>query len=105
MKVRRPEVEVVETDVRSRKVVTREPSKKGSYVMDYKTSHVFPADDTEWKRIHRANDRDNYVMVTQFRFQPTTGKLCFDATDCLHNAGRFVNHVLRGASLKPMCPM
>ena len=46
-----------------------------------------------------------YTIQTAFEVKPGSGRLCFDATDRFHHAGRYINHVVKGANLKPVKPV
>ena len=104
-KVERPKVEVVSTPETGRGVVARERIVKGVYVCEYKTSSVYPAQDREPDQVHSRNARGLYVMESAFEVKPGSGRLCFDATDRFHHPGRYINHVTKGANLKPMKPV
>ena len=103
-KVMRPKVEVVVIEETGRGVVARERITKGSYVCEYKTSSVYPANDDEKDQHHATNTRGMYIMETAFKVDPASGRLCFDATNRLHHPGRYINHVTRGLNLKPSSP-
>ena len=102
--VQRPKVEVVATAETGRGVVARERIHKGAYVCEYKTSSVFPAKSVEEDARHAQNTRGMYIMETSFEVKRGSGRLCFDATDSLHHPGRFINHVAKGANVKPAKP-
>ena len=80
-------------------MVAKENIGKGRYVCEYKTSVVFPAKDS-CDEEHTM--KSTYVMQTAFEVKPGGGKLCFDATNRFHHPGRYINHVAKGANLKPM---
>ena len=104
-KVQRPKVEVVTIPETGRGVVAREKIAKAAYVCEYKTSKVYPAQDREPDRLHDRNARGMYTIQTAFEVKPGSGRLCFDATDRFHHTGRYINHVVKGANLKPVKPV
>ena len=95
---------MVATAETGRGVVARERIQKGAYVCEYKTSSVFPAKSVEEDARHAQNTSGMYIMETTFEVKRGSGRLCFDATDRLHHPGRFINHVAKGANVKPAKP-
>ena len=95
---------MVATAETGRGVVARERIHKGAYVCEYKTSSVSPAKSVEEDARHAQNTRGMYIIETSFEVKRGSGRLCFDATDSLHHPGRFINHVAKGANVKPAKP-
>ena len=84
--------------------MARELIAKGVYICEYKTSLVFPAKSDEQDECHACNTRGMYIMETALEVERGSGRLCFDATDRLHHPGHYINHMTRGANVKPANP-
>lgn len=78
---------------------------KGQYVCEYHTSEIYPASQRK-KLVERyaASGEGDYICEVR------TGRgdskwMCFDATRCYHQYGRYANHASKGCNIKPSAPV
>ena len=94
-----PTLEVVEREDCGRGVVAREKIEKGSFVCEYR-ANVIQQDEREKKERQHCFNRMGCYMVDVAHPEGKRGKLTLDATDILHNIGRYINHATN-ANIRP----
>ena len=93
-----PELEVVEMGETGRGVVAREKIAKQSFVCEYKASVV--ERDERGKREFRHHYNTMGCYMVDVAHSVGKGKVTLDATDQLHNYGRYINHAIN-ANIRP----
>lgn len=67
---------------------------KGSWLCEYKVSRMFPPSQREEVVEEYNRKKEGCYIVESMYPVPSLGKMCWDATRCYHQLGRYLNHAL-----------
>ena len=83
---------VREGGIAGRGVFAEAAISKGSWLCEYKATKIYPpSEKPTYEEMYALNNEGCYIVESAYAV-PNVGKLCWDATRCYNQIGRYMNH-------------